>query len=505
MIRRRIDWWIALALLAAAWVVRLALAARLPFPPLDDPAFYVQTARSLAAGRGLVTDVIWSAQFPFAGITHPSHEYWMPMATLLMAPWIKAFGDSLFVAQIPGALCGALLVSLTYALARLVRPDDRRLAVGAALLVLAGALPVYQSASTDSSAPYALLASGALASGGLAVERRSAWLSLLAGLLCGLACLTRADGLLIPTMLGIGLLASLRPRRRAFLLVALLAAGCGVVMAPWWLRNLYAFGVVQPASPWAASALQDYPQLFNWHDPPTLESLFARGLGFVVGLRAQALGHNLGVWGLIAFPYGVFGWLGLARDRRPVLQLGLTYAVLLMVVTAAAFSVPTLAGLFYHSAGATLPWLAVGAMLVVSRLAVRRPSLGVGLFAAALALVFAQSVIAWPRVIEDSRRNAATFARATGWLAENAAPSEPVLAIQAHSLNLASGRPALTLPAGQDLSHVREMAGHYRARYIVVTESFGLYPEALEAQRGRGVEVRYEAPGVRIYELTEVP
>ena len=505
MIKSRTDLWFALALLGAAWGVRLALAAQLLFPPLDDPAFYVQTARSLAAGRGLVTDVIWSAQFPFAAVTHPSHEYWMPMATFLMAPWTRAFGDSLFVAQIAGTLCGALLVPLTYALGRLIRPDNRRLAIAAGLLVLAGALPVYQSASTDSSAPFALLAACALLSGGLAVERRSAWLTLLTGVLCGLAYLARADGLLIPGMLGIGLLVSLGPSRRAFLLVALLAAGCGVVMAPWWLRNLHAFGVVQAASPWAAIALQDYPQLFNWQAPPTLEALFARGAGFVVELRARALGHNLVVWALIAFPYGIFGWVGLARTRRPVLQLGLIYAVLLVVVTAAAFSVQTLAGLFYHSAGATLPWLAVGAMLVVSRWTARRASWGAGLFAATLVLVIAQSVIAWPRVIEDSRRNAATFVFASEWLAENAGLSEPVLATQAHSFNLASGRPALTLPAGQDLRHVREMAGSYRARYIVVTQSFGLYPEALEAERGRGVELRYEAPGVRIYELTGVP
>ncbi len=108
--RRGLDVWIALGLLAIAWAIRLALAAHIAFPPLDDPAFYLQTARSLAAGRGLVSDVLWSYQFTFPSVTHPSHEYWMPIATLLMVPWIKAFGDSLLVAQIPGTFCAALLV-----------------------------------------------------------------------------------------------------------------------------------------------------------------------------------------------------------------------------------------------------------------------------------------------------------------------------------------------------------------------------------------------------------
>jgi 4-amino-4-deoxy-L-arabinose transferase-like glycosyltransferase len=129
---RRADVWIALGLLACAWAVRLLFASQLPFPPLDDPAFYVQTARNLAAGRGLVSDVLWSYQFPFAQVTHPSHEYWMPLATLLMAPVMGALGDGQLVAQLPGTLCGALLVPLTYGLGRMVEPADRRKALLAA-------------------------------------------------------------------------------------------------------------------------------------------------------------------------------------------------------------------------------------------------------------------------------------------------------------------------------------------------------------------------------------
>ncbi len=226
--RRKQDVWIALGLLVAGWGIRLALAARLEFPPLDDPAFYVQTARSLAAGRGLVSDVLWSYQFPFSSVTHASHEYWMPMATLLMAPWIKAFGDSLLIAQLPGTLCGALLVPLTYLLGRLARPDDRRIAIGAALMMLGGALPVYQAASTDSAAPFALLGASALLTGGLAIERRSAWLSLLAGVLGGLAYLARSDGMLIPLLIGAFDPAEPPVSRRAVALLALLgqAAQC---------------------------------------------------------------------------------------------------------------------------------------------------------------------------------------------------------------------------------------------------------------------------------------
>ena len=499
--KRRQDVWIALGLLAAGLGIRLALAARLEFPPLDDPAFYVQTARNLAAGRGLVSDVLWSYQFPFPDVTHASHEYWMPMATFLMAPWIKVFGDSLLVAQLPGIVCGALLVPLTYLLGRLVKPDDRRIALGAGLLTLAGALPVYQSASTDSAAPFALVGGSALLTGGLAIERRSGWLSFLAGFLGGLAYLARSDGMLIPLLTGLFVLLHLRFSRRSFALLALLGVGCALPMGSWWLRNLHAFGVIQPVSARTAAALQDYAQMFNWNDPPTLASLFARGFGFVAGLRLQALWHNTGVWALIAFPYGIFGWLSLLRTRRVVLTLGLAYALALMLTSALAFSVPTLAGLFYHSAGAMLPWLAVGASLVLAGLGARRRSFAFGLWAATAILIIAQCGLAWPSAIADSADNALKFGEAVAWLADNVEPGEPVIASQAHSLNYASGLPAMSLPVGQDVDAVRGLAERYGARYVLVTERVGNFPHALDEELGNGVELAYQAPQLRIYEV----
>ncbi len=190
----------------------------------------------------------------------------------------------------------------------------------------------------------------------------------------------------------------------------------------------------------------------------------------------QALGHNLGVWVLIGFPYGLFGWLGLLRTRRVVLGLGLGYGVVLMLSSALVFSVPTLAGLFYHSAGAVLPWLAVGAALVISSLAKRRRSLAFGLGVATAALVIAQCAVAWPRAVEDSLRNARTFQSAADWIAIHAAPGEPVIATQAHSLNYASGQPAMSLPAGQDVASVKELAGFFGARYVVLTERVRALP-----------------------------
>jgi len=500
---RRRDLLIGLALFGAALIVRWLFAARLPFPPLDDPAFYVQTARNLAMGRGLVIDAIWSYQLPFVEVTHASHEYWMPLATFLMAPFIRLLGDTLFAAQMPGILCAALLSPMTYGLARYVWPQDRWPGVAAAALLIPAALPIYQSASTDSAAPFALCASLALIAGGLSIERGSTGLSFAAGVLGGLAYLARSDGLLAP--LCIAAYMALRPGSRRAVVAPLLGllAGAAITIGPWWLRNLAVFGQAQSVSPLAAAALQSYGQLFNWNEPPTLSGLLDRGLGFVIDLRLKAVLHNLSVLLTISFPYGLYGLPGLFLIKRPVIRLGLIYLAALFLASALIFSVPTLSGLFYHSAAAALPWLAVGGVGFLRSAGARRAwrPVAVGLYAATLVLIAFQSAVALPAAIADGAANQAKFAYAAEWLRGHAPSRQPVIATQAHTLNYASGYPALTLPNRQGVEVLRELAGRYGARFVVVTERVGLYPDVLDVAEAIGVRKRLDANGVVIYEL----
>src|SRR5512139_1523505 len=99
MSERAKDFWICVALFLAALSVRIGLALQLPFPQLDDPAGYIQLARNIAGGRGLVSDVLWSYWVSFPSATHPSNEFWMPLASLFMAGAIRVLGDTLLVAQ----------------------------------------------------------------------------------------------------------------------------------------------------------------------------------------------------------------------------------------------------------------------------------------------------------------------------------------------------------------------------------------------------------------------
>ena len=498
---RRYDVLIGVGLFAAAFAIRLFFASRLVFPPLDDPAFYLQTARHLAAGRGLVSDVIWNYFVAFPAVTHPSHEYWMPLATWLMSPFIKVLGDTLLSAQLPGIISGALLTPVTYALGRYTWPAgrDRKWAIFAAVLLIGGAVPVYQSASTDSAAPFALCASLALMAGGLAIERSSIRWSIAAGVLSALAYLARSDGLLIPVLLALLVVIAALRQQMSWLGVVSLVGSTAVIIGAWWLRNLAVFGATQPVSPWALAALQDYGQLFNTQGVPTFNQLITRGWPFILDLRVQALSHNLNVWLVVAFPFGLVGVPGLWLDRRPVLRLGLIYGVTLLLLTALVFSVPTLMGLFYHSAAATLPWLAIGSGLIVRRLSQRWRLAGFAVAALLVSLIVVQSMLAWPTIIADSRANQAKFATATAWLRSNVSPDQPIITNEAHSLNYASGYPALTLPNQENPAVVAQLADRYSAHYVVVLGSVGLYPAALD--RSDHAIRRFAEGDVSIYEL----
>jgi len=490
-----------MALFVAAFSVRLIFAARLVFPPLDDPAFYLQTARNLAAGRGLVSDVIWNYLVAFPAVTHPSHEYWMPLATWLMSPFVKALGDSLLSAQLPGIITGALLAPLTYALGRIVWPSERdgKWAIFAAVLLIGGAVPVYQAASTDSAAPFALCASAALIGGGLALERRSLRWSIAAGLFSGLAYLARSDGLLIPAIIGMSLVLAACRQRNSWSMVLGFGTASGLIIVAWWWRNLFTFGATQPVSPAMLVALEDYGQLFNSQNVPAFNQLLARGWPFILQLRLQALGHNLSVWTVLAFPFGLLGLPGLLLNRRPVLRIGLMYGLALAFITAVVFSVPTLMGLFYHSAAATLPWLAVGSVLVARWLARRWRLAAFAVGALLISLIVVQSWLAWPTVWADSRANQAKFAIAAQWLRSNVPSDQPVITNEAHSLNYASGYPALTLPNAEDVTEVVRLADRYGAHFVVVLGAVGSYPGALD--RSERAIKRFAEGDVAIYEL----
>lgn len=503
MSERAQGFWICVALFVAALGVRLGLALQLPFPQLDDPAGYIQLARNIASGRGLVSDVLWSYWVSFPSVTHPSNEFWMPLASWFMAGSIRMLGDTLFAAQLPGILAGSLLVPLAYGIGRSLWPVQRRWAVLAAALLVPNAALVYQAVSADSSALYTLLAVLALFVGALAIDRQQISWGLFAGVLCGLSYLTRSHGLVLPAAIGLIALVKLW-RHPRFLITfgVLLALGFFVLIVPWWLRNQSVFGAMQPIPLTAIIASHGYEDWFNYTDQPTLASLTQLGWETFLSFRVDALLRAFGVILMMTFPFGLVGLPVVLLRREPIWRVFLIYAAALYLGVCLLLPSAAVTGSFYHSTGPFVVWAALGSIYAIQYLFERPRArlMAVAGYALLAGLVLGQAALAGNSAAATSRTQGQQFEEIAHWVQANVPAGEPIITTQANTLNYVTGHPALTLPTIQDVSILRQLAERYGVRYIVITERNGLYPMALDDQAARARLIA-TLPETFIYEL----
>jgi hypothetical protein len=228
----------------------------------------------------------------------------------------------------------------------------------------------------------------------------------------------------------------------------------------------------------------------------------AKGWATIIGLRWNAMIHNLGVTLLLTFPYGAIGLPVMLLKRGILFRVCAAYFILLWLGVSWLVPTSSQTGSFYHSAGVIIPWAALGFMLTVRRLLQQRRLrlVSVALYALVLGLVIGQSFMALPVITADAQANLDRFEAIANWLRANVSPDQPILTTQAHTLNYASGYPTLSIPVAQGVDVLRQVADHYGARYVVITESNGLYPQALKRPEARAYLI-IELPGTSIYEL----
>jgi 4-amino-4-deoxy-L-arabinose transferase-like glycosyltransferase len=223
-----------LVLLALALAVRVAaIGATHDYKPFGDAVDYDKHAAVLD----------FAQSYPQTGFAapHTATAFRPPAYPYLLAGVYGVTASRWTVGRLAGAALGVLGIALLFLIAYAVW--GRRIALWSA-----GFGAVFP--------PLVLLSTGLLAEnlflpvmlGALActfAARRSshAWRwSLAAGTLCGLAALTRGNGLLLLIPVGMGL-ATVRPGRgaRALLAPAVAAAAALVVLIPWTLRNADVF------------------------------------------------------------------------------------------------------------------------------------------------------------------------------------------------------------------------------------------------------------------------
>jgi hypothetical protein len=378
---------IPIVLYGLALVVRLVLIWHFPDPAYPDSFYYVDVARALHAGQGFWIDFIWI--FPEVGggipadpgLPIPSNAHWMPLASLVQLPFMAILGPTEWASALPFALIGALAAPMTWAMARDAGASPV-VAVGAGILI---AIPVLTAAfmvQPDNFSLYQPLVLGALWMGARGLKGSPRAFAL-AGLLAGLATLSRNDGLLVLGALGLAFLWDRWRQRRIPWAAAIACVGLFVlVMAPWWLRQLAVFGSISPST--ASGKVFFIRDIGEWNSisiPATLDHLLGMGIGPLTLTRLGGLVSAVMIFvtliaGFVLAPFMVVG--GWARRRSIDFGPFFLYAAMLFAFSALVSAVHVPGGTFIHSAIALAPYAYVlaleGIAMAVAWVAARRPT-----------------------------------------------------------------------------------------------------------------------------------
>ncbi|MBE3065889.1 MAG: hypothetical protein IMZ73_00445, partial [Chloroflexi bacterium] len=359
--------WRQYLLLSLLGLAAVAFVAALqPSPGYMDADYYYAGGLQLVNGHGFTEPYLWNYLDDPAGLPHPSHAYWMPLAALLAAAAAALFGPaSWFAARTGFLLVAALIPPLTAALAWSFT-SRRDLALTSGLLAVFPAFYLPFLPVTDTFGLYMLF-------GGLfflILKRKPSALNpLLLGLLAGLMHLTRADGLLwlLVAFLAVLFVLPKPPQRRFFFIFSFLLltlAGYLLVMIPWFIRNYAAFGT--PLAPGGSKMLwlTSYDQLFSYPASQiTFSAWWQSGLQAILRVRVWSLGLNLSnmlsVQGeVFLLPLIGLGLWHLRKDRR-VQFAGLAWLMTLAMMTVVFPFAGARGGFFHSGASVQTVWWAL--------------------------------------------------------------------------------------------------------------------------------------------------
>lgn len=475
-----------LALFVIGLVVTVFVASLQNSPGYMDADYYMAGGLRLVQGYGFSEIIIWNYLDDPQGLPHPSHSYWMPLASVISAlgMWLTGQHD-FYSARLPFIFLAGLIPPVTSLLAYRLT-ERRELALLSGLLA---AFPTYQVsylATTDNFVLYRLL--GALFF--LFLSRLSYKSAFLLGFIAGLMNLSRTDGVL---WLGLSLLAVVLHlfslykldfvhwRRPIWLLSFCVFAGFLLVTAPWFARNLGEFGTFMAPGGSRAMLLIKYEDTYIFPASQiTLERWLNSGWQEIFGARFKALWLNLGTsfivfWGIFLGPFVVLAAWKMRKDLR--VQLGALGFLALFFVMTLVFPFAGPRGSFLHAGVAFMPlsWALAPLGLEDVIAAARRRNwftpqaqrvFRVILFAATLALTLPLINI---RVANsDWDLSYQTFLQIEKQLKETGAVSTDVVMVtNPPGYFLASGRPSIASPDA-DLDNVVLAARTYQARYLVL-------------------------------------
>jgi 4-amino-4-deoxy-L-arabinose transferase-like glycosyltransferase len=222
---------VLLVILAVALAARIAVIVATPdFMPHFDAADFHRHATSIADGNG----------YPPSQLRVEGPSAFRPPLYPAALAGVQVVGGGLDAERVLGALLGVVAVLLIFLIAQ--RIWERSVALVAAGIAAVFPPLVTLNASLLSEVLFVPLAlAGVLAVLEYRDTRRMRW-AIVAGVLCGLAVLTRANGLVLVLAFAIGVWVVRPWRSRAALAApAVVVLATLVTLAPWVVRNTIEF------------------------------------------------------------------------------------------------------------------------------------------------------------------------------------------------------------------------------------------------------------------------
>lgn len=333
-----------------------------PVPAETDPQAFVPPPESASADakQAWMARHLWGYSYE---AMQPPLYYMLAEPDWLLGDRFGGTMGAIYAARIFSALIAACLAPLTYLLALTIRPGAERMALIAA--VLAAVLPGYVLNTTQitNDGLAAVLGAGLTI---VAVKgARDGWtrsLAIACGVLLGAAALTKLTAVgLVPVAASAFLWPSVQPLRSRVAYGAVAAAVSAVVIAPWVLFNLHAYG--QPLPSHATRAL-----LGSVFAPPEATA------GYVRSTARQAFDEFVAGEPFSIIPYTrVLVWLAEAGMLLAAIGLWISRRRLrlewLLMIGIAGDFVVVLATQFLSGVGGLMPgrylYAAAAAVLVV--------------------------------------------------------------------------------------------------------------------------------------------
>lgn len=491
---------------------RIATALPLTNAGYMDASYAMHVAENLARGRGFVEEVLWNYLDNPTGLPHPSNLYWMPLPSILIAPFYVLFGISYRAAQIPFIVLSSLVPLVAFYIAYKIFQRDDYAWTAALFTAFSGFYTIYW-VSPDNFTPFALTASLCLVfvARGLERERASGGARefFVAGIFAGLSHLARADGLLLLVAASLALcfyalratqydsefqVSSFRFHVSRFtaaclLPTAYLLLGYLLVTAPWFARNHLTVGAVLPSAGTKTLWLTSYDELFRFTDDLTLPRYLAWGIGNIVASKLRAAGINALVlaFGALQVFLAPFALIGLWHARRRIELLPFfIYVPLLYLAMVLVFTFPSMRGSMLHSAAALLPFLTAvaprGIDAVVEWIARRRRTWSivqaarvfrVGFVALAIFLaIYLYALGVFPIGGGSSdiplwNLRDIEYGEIARWLDAHARADDVVMAVDPPAFYNASRRRSIVIPT-ESIEAIFLAARKYGARYLVL-------------------------------------